>query len=120
VHRDAERVAPGLPFQPLLVKLLALPAGHDLYVVADDGTLKGVIILDVLKGNIPDESHLSMIVAADVMDPSIPPLTTGMTLAEAAAHFAESDLERLPVVDDRGRLYGTVSKRDLLKHGKFG
>jgi CIC family chloride channel protein len=73
-----------------------------------------------MKGNIPDEAHLSMIVAADVMVPVQPPLTLGMTLAEAAAHFAESDLERLPVVDDRGRLFGTVSKRELLKHGKFG
>jgi CIC family chloride channel protein len=120
VHRDAERVAPGLPFQPLLVKLLALPPGHDLYVVGEDGALQGVVILDLMKGNIPDEAHLSMIVAADVMVPVQPPLTLGMTLAEAAAHFAESDLERLPVVDDRGRLFGTVSKRELLKHGKFG
>jgi CIC family chloride channel protein len=61
-----------------------------------------------------------MIVAADVMDTTIPPLTTGMTLSEAAAHFAESDLERLPVVDERAHLIGTVSKRDLLKQGKYG
>jgi CIC family chloride channel protein len=119
LHRDAERVGPALPFQPLLVKLLALPPGHDLYVTTDDGVLQGVIVLDALKGNIPDGGHLSMIVAADVMDPTVPPLTGGMSLSEVAARFADSDLERLPVVDDRGRLAGTVSKREILKHGTF-
>jgi CIC family chloride channel protein len=119
LHRDAERVDPALPFQPLLVKLLALPRGHDLYVTSADGVLRGVIVLDALKGNIPDGGHLSMIVAADVMDPTVPPLTAGMSLSEVAARFADSDLERLPVVDDRGRLTGTVSKREILKHGTF-
>ena len=119
VRHDAERVPPGLPFQPLLMKLLAMPPGCDLYVTGDDGTLEGVVLLNTLKGNIPDESHLSMIVAADVMDPTIPPITGTMTLAEVAARFADSDLERLPVVDERARLVGTVSKRDLLKHGSF-
>jgi CIC family chloride channel protein len=118
VRRDAERVAPGLAFQPLMVKLLGVPPGHDLYVVDEHGLLQGVVILDVLKGNLPDEHHLSMIVAADVME-QIPPLAPGMSLSDVAARFADSDLERLPVVDDRGRLIGTVSKRDLLKHGKF-
>jgi CIC family chloride channel protein len=117
--REVERVAPGMPFEPLLMKLLAQPAGCDLYVTDEDGTLQGVIVLDALKGNLPDEGHLSMIVAADVMDPSIGPLTTGMSLTEVAERFAETDLERLPVVDDRGRLVGTVSKRDVLKHGRF-
>ena len=85
---------------PTVRGLLALPPGHDLYVVGDDGAPRGVIVLDVLKGNIPDEHHLSMIVAADVMDPTVLPLATTMTLTEAAGRFAESDLERLPVVDD--------------------
>jgi CIC family chloride channel protein len=120
VSRDhVERVPPGLAFQPLMVKLLALPPGCDLYVVGDDGVLQGVVMLDLLKGNIPDESHLSMIVAADVMDASVPSLTPAMALSEVAARFADSDLERLPVVDERGRLMGTVSKRDVLKHGRF-
>ena len=42
-----------------------------------------------------------------------------MSLADVASRFAEADLERLPVVDDQRRLLGTVSKRDVLKHGKF-
>jgi CIC family chloride channel protein len=60
-----------------------------------------------------------MIVAADVMEDGEAPITSHMTLAEVASRFAEADLERLPVVDDQHRLIGTVSKRDLLKHGRF-
>jgi chloride channel protein, CIC family len=119
LRTDSEAVPPGLAFQPLLMRLLALPRGCDLYVVDDDGVLLGVVMLDTLKGNIPDERHLSMIVAADVMDSTVPSLTPAMSLSEVAARFAEADHERLPVVDERGRLAGTVSKRDVLKHGKF-
>ena len=42
-----------------------------------------------------------------------------MTLAEVAARFGESDLERLPVVDERSRLVGTVAMRDVLVRGTF-
>jgi CIC family chloride channel protein len=116
---EVHRVPPDAPFKVTLPRLLALPPACDLYVVGDEGELLGVIALDALKGNLPDEGLLSMIVAADVMDEDVAPLTTGMTLAEVAARFADEDLERLPVVDDRGRLVGTISKRDVLKHGRF-
>jgi CIC family chloride channel protein len=36
-----------------------------------------------------------------------------------AARFGSSDLERLPVVDDRKRLVGTVAMRDLIARGTF-
>ncbi len=119
LSKEAERVPPEAPFRTVLPKLLALPPGHDLYVAGDDGVLLGIIALDALKGTIQDGSLLSMIVAADVMDVDVPPVTTGMTLAEVAARFAEQELERLPVVDERRRLVGTVSKREVLKHGRF-
>jgi CIC family chloride channel protein len=114
-----ERCEPETPFKVFLPRLLALPAGHDLYVVKPSGELLGTIALDALKGTIPDEALLSMIVAADVMDEDLKPILTSMTLSEVAARFAEADQERLPVVDDRHRLVGAVSKRDVLKHGRF-
>lgn len=119
LSRDAERCGPETPFRTLLPRLLALPPGHDLYVVGPEGQLLGILALDALKGTISDEALLSMIVAADVMDEGAAPITSHMTLAEVAARFAEADLERLPVVDEHLRLIGTVSKRDLLKHGRF-
>jgi len=115
----AERVAPTTPFPVLVQKLLALPPGHDLYVTTDEGTLIGVIRLDALKGNIPDQADLGMIVAADVMDRTVMPITTGMTLADVVHRFRENDLERFPVVDRASRLVGAVSIRDVLAEGRF-
>jgi CIC family chloride channel protein len=119
VSAEAERCAPGTPFRTLLPRLLALPPGRDLYVVGAGDELIGTIALDRLKGTIPDGDLLSMIVAADVMEDDVAPITTKMTLSDVAARFADSDLERLPVVDERHHLVGTVSKRDVLKHGRF-
>ncbi len=115
----AEGVAPTTPFEDVLKKLLALPPGHDLYVVTPENQLLGIIRLDALKGTISDQAHLGMIVAADVVDRSVEPITSSMTLAEVAARFGLSDLERLPVVDDRKRLVGTVAMRDMLARGSF-
>jgi chloride channel protein, CIC family len=117
--RDPQCIPPSMPFKSVLPRLLALPPANDLYVTGEAGELLGVIALDALKGNIPDEGLLGMIVAADVMDEDVRPITTAMTLAEVAARFAEEDLERLPVVDDRGVLVGSISKRSVLKHGRF-
>jgi CIC family chloride channel protein len=116
---DAERVQPTLPFDDVLKKLLSLSPGHDLYVTTADNELLGVIRLDALKGTISDEAHLGMIVAADVVDRDVVPITSTMTLAEVAARFGENDLERLPVVDERRRLVGTVAMRDVLARGTF-
>jgi CIC family chloride channel protein len=115
----AERVLPTTPFEEVLRKLLALEPGHDLYVTSEDGALLGVIRLDALKGTISDGALLGMIVAADVVDRSIEPLTTATTLADVAARFGESDLERLPVVDGERRLVGTIAMRDVLAQGTF-
>jgi CIC family chloride channel protein len=119
VVEDAARVGPATPFEDVLRKLLALPPGHDLYVTSAEGQLLGVIRLDALKGTISEGALLGMIVAADVADRSIQPVTTGMTLADVAGQFAQGDLERLPVVDAGRKLIGTVSMRDVLARGRF-
>jgi len=119
VSRHVDTCDPETPFRTLLPRLLALAPGHDLYVVNKYGELLGIIAVDALKGTIPDESLLSMIVAADVMDEENQPITTSMALSEVAARFTEADLERLPVVDERKHLVGTISKREVLKHGRF-
>ncbi len=116
---DAAHVGPATPFEEVLRKLLALEPGHDLYVTSEGGELLGVIRLDALKGTISDGALLGMIVAADVVDRGVEPITTGMTLSEVAARFGGSDLERLPVVDGGRRLVGTVAMRDLLSRGRF-
>jgi CIC family chloride channel protein len=119
VSPAATHVGPSTSFEDVLRKLLALEPGHDLYVTSADGELLGVIRLDALKGTISDGALLGMIVAADVVDRGVEPLTTGMSLADVAARFSGTDLERLPVVDAGRRLVGTVAMRDLLAQGRF-
>ena len=119
VRPDLATAPPDTPFEAVLPRLLTLAAGSDLYVVGDGGTFLGTITLEGLKGHLGEEKLLPMIVAADVMDRSVEPLTTSMRLADAASRFAEAVGEQLPVVDERRRLVGTASKRDLLRHGRF-
>lgn len=113
------KVSPSTPFQELVVELLELPPGHDLYVVGAGDRLLGVVELDALKGHLPDHALLEMTIAADVMNTGIEPVRVDMSLSEVAARFASTTMEHFPVVDRAGRLVGTVSKGDVLRHGRF-
>ncbi|HEX2568094.1 MAG TPA: chloride channel protein [Polyangia bacterium] len=114
LEQEVERLPLGASFETIVVRLLQLAPGHELYVTAADGRLLGAIRLDTIKRHIDDKSLLKMIIAADIMEPLAGvPLTT--TLHELAARFAETDRERLPVVDAGGKLVGTVSKSDILQ-----
>jgi len=116
---DVIKVTPSARFDEVLLRLLEVPPGTDLYVTDSDSKLLGTIVLDSLKGHIPDHSLLNMTVAADVMDTAIKPLSPDLSLSELAARFASTALEKLPVVDGNGRLLGTISKGDILRHGHF-
>jgi CIC family chloride channel protein len=119
-ERELDRVPPELPFADVLTKLIALPAGRDLYVVADDGTYVGAIVLDALKGHLPDQAHLGMLVAADLVSPDVSPVSPELALGDLARRFVAVHVERLPVAEpSTGRLLGTVSKNDLFKRGRF-
>ncbi|MBN8472019.1 chloride channel protein [Corallococcus exiguus] len=114
-----QRVPPSAPFDEVVVLLLEQPAGADLYVTDAEGRLLGVITLDALKGHLPDHSLLQATVAADVMDTGVQPITPDLSLSEVAARFGHTELDRLPVVDGRRHLLGSLSKGDLLKRGRF-
>jgi chloride channel protein, CIC family len=114
-----QRVSPSTTFQEIVVLLLEQPSGTDLYVTDEEGRYLGTIALDELKGHLPDHSLLGATIAADVMDRHIPPITPDLSLAEVASLFAQTPLERLPVVDRERRLLGTISKSDVLKRGRF-
>ncbi|PTL82764.1 chloride channel protein [Vitiosangium sp. GDMCC 1.1324] len=114
-----QRINPSAPFQEVVVLLLEQPPGADLYVTDSQGRLLGVIVLDALKGHLPDHTLLEATVAADVMDVNVPVITPSFSLAEVARSFGKTTLERLPVVDRDRRLLGTVSKSDVLQRGQF-
>ena len=112
-------LSPRTSFQEVVARLLDLPAGSDLYVISEEGRLLGTLVLDAIKGHIPDHSLLDMAIASDFMDSSIRPLHVDVSLSEVALRFADTTQERLPVVDRAGKLLGTVSKGDVLRHGRF-
>ncbi|MGZ3457277.1 MAG: chloride channel protein [Archangium sp.] len=114
-----QRVPPATPFQEVVVLLLEQPPGTDLYVTDAAGHLLGVIVLDALKGQLPDHSLVDTTVAEDVMDVNVPVITPNLSLSEVARRFGTTTLERLPVLDRERRLLGTVSKTDVLQRGQF-
>ncbi|HTP28352.1 MAG TPA: chloride channel protein [Anaeromyxobacteraceae bacterium] len=111
-----ETVPPSLPFAQVMLRLIAQDPGRDLYVAAPDGRYLGVIALDTLKGHLPYWSDLSMLVAADVLDASLKPVTPDLSLAALRSRYADTYVDKLPVVDPMtGRLLGTVSKSQLFQ-----
>nr|WP_233278113.1 chloride channel protein [Myxococcus stipitatus] len=115
----SKRVSPSAPFQEVVALLLELPAGEDLYVTDAEGRYRGALVLDELKGHLPDHSLLQATIAEDIMDTQVQPITPEMSLSEVAARFTQTALERLPVVDGGRRLLGTISKMDVLRQGTF-
>ena len=116
MSEDAACVSPTTPFQELMKQLLALPRGHDLYVCTPDRELLGAVVLDDLKGTIPDAANLSMILAADVMDrrPPVRIATKWKTRAQGAA-----DVMRFVKNGDRIFVHGSISIRAILRRGAF-
>ena len=120
MRTGAQTVSLSVKFDDVLMKLLSLPPGQDLYVTDPDGRYLGVIVLDALKGHIPDRSLLGMLIAADVMDKSIGPVTPDTALTPIVERFQNLEIDKLPVVDPvTQRLLGTVSKTDLLRRRRF-
>lgn len=117
--RDAVTIPPAMPFAELLIRLVALPPSCDLYVTEPDGRYLGLIALDALKGHLPDQHHLAIAIAIDVLDANVAPVTPETRLDELAARFAAHPSDKLPVVDASGRLIGTVSKTELVRHGRY-
>src|SRR3954464_7706321 len=89
-----------------------------LPVVEDDGTLLGIITNRDLRF-VPVAEWASTHVA-DVMTPM--PLVTapvGISREDATAILRQHKRERLPLVDDRGRLAGLITVKDFVKSEQF-
>jgi CIC family chloride channel protein len=117
---EVDTVPPDLRFAEVLTRLIALPAGRDLYVVRGDGTYVGAIVLDALKGHLPDQAELAMLVAADVASAEVAPVAPDLPIRELARRFVAVHVERLPVVEPAtGKLVGTVSKNELVRRARY-
>ncbi|MBV8201911.1 MAG: chloride channel protein [Acidobacteria bacterium] len=85
-----------------------------LFVVGEDRRLLGAISLHDIKHVLEHPEALTAVVAHDLMVPVGTVVSKGERLHRATQLFAQSDYERLPVVDDEGKLLGVLAKRDLM------
>jgi CBS domain-containing protein len=60
-------------------------------------------------------SSLENLTVSDVMTTAVLTVRAGDELASAAQEMRQADIRHLPVVDDRGRVIGVISDRDLLR-----
>jgi CIC family chloride channel protein len=85
-----------------------------LFVVGEDRRLLGAISLHDIKHVLEHPETLTAVVAHDLMVPVTTVVGKDERLHRATQLFARSEYERLPVIDDEGRLLGVLAKRDLL------
>jgi CBS-domain-containing membrane protein len=125
-------VAPETPFK----KIVACLAEHRvtaLPVVDDQGWVLGVVSEAdlLLKEEFPDpdqdipllwtrrrraeRAKAAASTAADLMTVGVVSISGDATVPEAARRMHTAKVKRLPVVDERGRLVGIISRADLLK-----
>jgi CBS domain-containing protein len=125
-------VAPTTPFKEIVARL----AEHRVSavpVVNDAGLVLGVVSeADLLlkeENSNPDadlplvwtkrrraeHDKAAAVVARELMTIAVVTITPEATAAEAARRLHSANVKRLPVVDNRGRLVGNISRSDLLK-----
>ncbi|MGD0782327.1 MAG: CBS domain-containing protein, partial [Candidatus Aminicenantales bacterium] len=79
-----------------------------VYVVAPDGTLKGVIdIRELIQAGAEEK-------LGTLMTEQIVSLTPEESTSDAAREFLKYDFRSLPLVDDKGKLIGAVIHKDIL------
>jgi CIC family chloride channel protein len=114
---DVITVKAAEPFSAVVDRFLHSPLEHDrLYVVDDHRGYLGVISLHEIKLFLREAENLDSVIAADVLNSSFPYALVTQPVSRAIELLAESNAERLPVLEDAQtrRLLGSVSKRDLL------
>jgi len=110
-------VSPAERFTDVMDKFLKAPEGEDqLYVVNREQKYLGTISLHEIKRFFRETEHLDSVIAADIVNPRAPHVFVHDPVSSAIEILAESEAERLPVLDSPASrtLLGTVSKRRLL------
>ncbi|HET9224742.1 MAG TPA: DUF190 domain-containing protein, partial [Roseiflexaceae bacterium] len=133
MSRDVAQVLPDTPMEQIVTLLIdralrSLPvvdeAGQVVGIITDGDLLaRGALELSVdLQQALPLTERAAQVAAlagrphraADLMTRDPITLDARTPLTQAAATMADRDLKRLPVVDERSRLVGMVSRSDLL------
>jgi CIC family chloride channel protein len=113
LEEDPDTLRPEDPYRKVVDKFLST-SRQRLFVVGADGGLRGAISLHDIKHSLDNPDVLTAVVAHDLMLPVDRVIRSDERLHRATEYFAQSDFERLPVVDAEGKFQGVIGKRDVL------
>jgi CIC family chloride channel protein len=115
VRDDAVAVRLRAPVEEVVLAAARLDETDDVWVVSDDGRLRGAIPLVVLRDVLVEQPDLSLLVAADLMHPA-GAISVDASLWEVTRRALAADVARLPIVSPRegGKFVGTIAIADVL------
>jgi CIC family chloride channel protein len=113
LEKDPDILRPEDPYRKVVDKFLSTRRQR-LFVVGADGLLKGAVSLHDIKHSLDNPDALTAVVAGALMLPVDRVIRGDERLHRVTEYFAQSDFERLPVVDAEGRFLGMIGKRDVL------
>jgi CIC family chloride channel protein len=87
---------------------------NNLYVTDAEERFLGAVSLHDIKPYLGEPELAELVIASDILREDFPRVGPKATLSEALGRFLNFEAERLPVVDDEGRLLGSLAKGDLL------
>ena len=87
---------------------------NNLYVTESDGRFLGAVSLPDIKPYLHEPDLAGVVLARDILREDFPRLAPDQTFTDALAGFLGITAERLPVVDARGILRGSLARSDLL------
>jgi CBS domain-containing protein len=91
--------------------------GRGAVLVEDDGALVGIFTeRDLLNRVDYSDALWSHVVVRDVMTPHPMVIRPDDSLSEALRRLTQGHRRHLPIVDDRGRVVGLISIRDILTY----
>lgn len=87
------------------------------YVVNSNEELQGVLSTHVIKSVLHDKELQHLVIAKDLIDSPITPVSIKNNLAECMDVFSRVEYEHLPVVEGNGsmKLLGSISRRDIFE-----
>lgn len=96
--------------------------GRGAVLIEEDGALVGIFTeRDLLNRIDYDDALWSHVVVRDVMTPHPMVIRSDDSLSEALHRLTQGHRRHLPIVDERGKVLGLISIRDILTHiaGRF-
>jgi hypothetical protein len=98
----------------LLLAVLSIDP-RPMFVVDERGRLRGVVHPETARARLADESLPRLLIVDDLTDRDVPRLSIRASREQAHELFARHDsLDFIPVVDDRGVLFGEASRDDFV------